>query len=144
MTKVYVAGHQGMVGSALVRCLANDEDIELITATKKELDLLDAKAVKSFLGDRRPDVVYLAAARVGGILANDTKPADFLYENLTIQNNVIHSSFSSGIERLLFLGSSCIYPRITSQPIREEQLLDGQLEGTNEGYAIAKIAGIKL
>lgn len=141
--RIYVAGHRGMVGSALLRRLAR-EDCEVITVDRAHLDLLDQQAVREFLLDRRPDAVILAAARVGGILANDSRPADFLHDNLVIETNVIAGAFRAGIGRLLFLGSSCIYPRLAPQPIPEAALLTGPLEPTNEWYAIAKIAGLKL
>ncbi len=141
--RVFVAGHRGMVGSALVRRLA-PEGCEVITATRQELDLSQQEKVWQFLTDRKPDAVILAAAKVGGILANDSFPAEFLYENLMIEANVIHGAHRAGVERLLFLGSSCIYPRLAPQPISEASLLTGPLEPTNEWYAIAKIAGIKL
>jgi GDP-L-fucose synthase len=140
---VFVAGHAGMVGSALMRRLAS-EACTLLTASRQELDLLRQAEVEAFLGLHRPDVVIIAAAKVGGILANDQRPAEFLYENLMIEANLIHAAFVADAEKLLFLGSSCIYPRETPQPIREESLLSGPLESTNEGYAIAKIAGVKL
>ena len=133
-----------MVGSAIVRCLANQPDIQLITRAHAELDLTDQRAVDAFFEQQRPTRVYLAAARVGGILANNDYPAEFIYTNLMIEANVIHAAFRHGVERLLFLGSSCIYPRMSEQPMREEALLTGTLEPTNEPYAIAKIAGIKL
>jgi GDP-L-fucose synthase len=144
--KIYVAGHQGMVGSALVRNLlaqglASDN---LITRTRQELDLTNQRAVQEFFALKRPDQVYLAAAKVGGIHANNTFPADFIYENLMVQANVIEAAFRSGVRKLLFLGSSCIYPRMAEQPMNESALLTGTLEPTNEPYAIAKIAGIKL
>jgi len=146
--RIYVAGHRGMVGSALVRRLearrAAGEDLTLITRTHAELDLTDQAAVRSFMADQKPDAVILAAARVGGILANDLYPADFIYENLMIECNVIHQAFATGVTRLLQLGSSCIYPKLADQPMREDALLTGRLEPTNEPYAIAKIAGIKL
>ncbi|KIC37097.1 GDP-fucose synthetase [Ruegeria sp. ANG-R] len=146
--KVYVAGHGGMVGGAILRKLQQrqqaGEDIELVTRTRAELDLTDQAQVHAFMRSERPDVVILAAARVGGIHANNTYPADFIYENLMIECNVIHQAFSTGVKRLLQLGSSCIYPRETDQPMREDALLTGPLEPTNEPYAIAKIAGIKL
>ena len=141
--RVWVAGHRGMVGGAIVRRLA-DEQAQVLTATRAELDLRDAAAVRAWLKAERPDVVVLAAAKVGGILANDTYPADFLYENLAIETAVIHGAFEQGVAKLLFLGSSCIYPRMAPQPIPEEALLTGPLEPTNEWYAIAKIAGLKL
>lgn len=141
--RIFVAGHRGMVGAAVVRRLAA-ENCEIVTASRAELDLLDQARVRAFLADRRPDIVVLAAAKVGGILANDTHPADFLYENLVIETNVIDGAFRAGVGRLLFLGSSCIYPKLAPQPIPEEALLTGPLEPTNEWYAIAKIAGLKL
>ena len=141
--RVYVAGHRGMVGSAILRRLVAT-GVETVTRTHSELDLTDQSAVRSFLQAERPDAVILAAAKVGGIHANNTYPADFIYENLMIQANVIHESFAAGIRRLLFLGSSCIYPRAAVQPMSEDALLTGVLEATNEPYAIAKIAGIKL
>jgi GDP-L-fucose synthase len=144
--KIYVAGHQGMVGSALVRnLLAQGLAFEnLITRTRQELDLTNQRAVQGFFTLERPDQVYLAAAKVGGIHANNTFPADFIYENLIVQANVIEAAFRSGVRKLLFLGSSCIYPRMAAQPMNESVLLTGTLEPTNEPYAIAKIAGIKL
>ena len=142
--KVFVAGHRGMVGSAIVRCLKDRGDCEIITRTHSELDLGNDSEVEEFLGDHGIDQVYLAAAKVGGIQANNESPADFIFENLRIQNAVIHGAYSAGISRLLFLGSSCIYPRDAEQPIQEEAILTGPLESTNEPYAIAKIAGIKL
>jgi GDP-L-fucose synthase len=141
---VFIAGHNGMVGSAISRALASRDDVKLITASRSELDLLNQFSVMEFLADNDIDEVYLAAAKVGGIMANNTYPADFIFQNLTIQCNIINSSFESGIEKLLFLGSSCIYPRYADQPIQEDYLLSGGLEPTNEPYAIAKIAGIKL
>lgn len=141
--RVYVAGHRGMVGSAVVRRLAS-ESCEVLTATRDELNLMDQAAVRAWFAENTPDVVVLAAARVGGILANDTYPADFLYDNLMIEANVIEAAFRVGVQKLLFLGSSCIYPKLAVQPIAEEALLTGPLEPTNEWYAIAKIAGIKL
>jgi GDP-L-fucose synthase len=148
MPKIYIAGHRGMVGSAILRRLearrAAGEALELITRTHAELDLTDQRAVAEFMQATRPDVVILAAARVGGIHANNTYPADFIYENLMIECNVIHQAFAAGVRRLLQLGSSCIYPREATQPMREDALLTGVLEPTNEPYAIAKIAGIKL
>jgi nucleoside-diphosphate-sugar epimerase len=148
MTRIYIAGHRGMVGSAILRRLearrAAGEVLTLVTRTHAELDLTDQAAVRAFMQETRPDVVILAAAKVGGIHANNTYPADFIYENLMIEANVIHQAFAAGVRRLLFLGSSCIYPRAAPQPMREEALLTGVLEPTNEPYAIAKIAGIKL
>jgi GDP-L-fucose synthase len=144
--KIYVAGHRGMVGSALVRnLLAQDFPSEnLITRSRQDLDLTNQIAVQEFFAHARPDQVYLAAAKVGGIHANNTFPSDFIYENLMVQANVIESAFRSGVRKLLFLGSSCIYPRMAEQPMKESALLTGTLEPTNEPYAIAKIAGIKL
>jgi len=145
MTKIYVAGHKGMVGGAIARQLeARGSDTEIVTRTHAELDLTDQAAVRAFLQAERPDAVILAAAKVGGIHANNTYPADFIYENLMMQANVIHQAFEAGVTRLLFLGSSCIYPKHAPQPMREDALLMGTLEPTNEPYAIAKIAGIKL
>ena len=143
-TRIYVAGHLGMVGSAIVRRLVAAGYTNILVRTRKELDLLDQHAVRAFLGETKPDYVFLAAARVGGIHANNTMRADFIYQNLVIETNVIEAAFRAGVERLMFLGSSCIYPRDCSQPIKEEYLLTGPLEQTNEPYAIAKIAGIKL
>ena len=141
--KIFIAGHKGMVGSALARLL-NDQDTEVITKDKKELDLLNQRNVENFFKNEKIDQVYLAAAKVGGIHANNTYPAEFIYQNLMIQSNVIHSAFLNGVKKLLFLGSSCIYPKNTNQPMKEEQLLSSSLEPTNEPYAIAKIAGIKM
>jgi len=141
--RVFVAGHRGMVGSAIVRRLAG-ENCDVLTVTRSEIDLRNQDAVRAWLADRKPDAVVLAAAKVGGILANDTYPADFLYDNLAIQNAVIEGSFRAGVEKLLFLGSSCIYPKFAPQPIREDALLTGPLEETNQWYAIAKIAGLKM
>ena len=141
--KVYVAGHRGMVGSAILRRL-QAQGVATVTRTHAELDLTDQVAVRGFLQAERPDAVILAAAKVGGIHANNTYPADFIYENLMMECNVIHQSFAAGVRRLLFLGSSCIYPRAVAQPMAEAALLTGVLEPTNEPYAIAKIAGIKL
>lgn len=142
--RVFVAGHKGMVGSSLCRSLEKDSSIELVLRDRNELNLLDQQAVKQFFAQQKIDEVYLAAAKVGGIHANNTYPADFIMDNLSIQLNVIKEAFNAGVKRLLFLGSSCIYPKVTSQPIKEEQLLTGELEPTNEQYAIAKIAGIKM
>jgi len=146
--KIYVAGHHGMVGSAIRRRLelrrAGGEPIEIVTRSRGELDLTDQTAVRAYLTAERPDVVILAAARVGGIHANNSYPAEFIYENLMIECNVVHQAFNAGVRRLVFLGSSCIYPRAAPQPMREDALLTGYLEPTNEPYAIAKIAGIKL
>lgn len=141
--RIFVAGHRGMVGSALVRRLAREE-CEIITADRGRLDLRDQAAVCAFFSGAHADTVILAAAKVGGILANDTYPADFLYDNLVMETNVIEGAFRTGVEKLLFLGSSCIYPKLAAQPIPEEALLTGPLEPTNEWYAIAKIAGLKL
>lgn len=142
--KIYVAGHRGMVGSAIVRRLHLGGYKNLVLRTRQELDLLDQRATYDFLVNEKPDYIFLAAARVGGIQANNTYRADFIYENLQIQNNVLHGALRAGIKDLCFLGSSCIYPRDCLQPIREDYLLTGALEQTNEPYAIAKIAGIKL
>lgn len=141
--RVFVAGHRGMVGSAVVRRLAG-EDCEVLTAGRDELDLLDQQGVRRWMADRRPDAVVMAAAKVGGILANDTYPVDFLQDNLVMQTNVVDSAFRNDVGKLLFLGSSCIYPKLAPQPIPEDALLTGPLEPTNEWYAIAKIAGLKL
>ena len=141
--KIFIAGHKGMVGSALVRLLKKKK-VKIITKEKKELNLLDQKKVQAFFKNNKIDQVYLAAAKVGGINANNTYPAEFIYENLMIQNNIIHSAFLSGVKKLLFLGSSCIYPKNSKQPMKEEELLTGKLEPTNEPYAIAKITGIKI
>ncbi len=140
---IWVAGHRGMVGSALVRRLQS-EDCTVLTAGREDLDLVRQPDVEAWLADNKPDGVFLAAARVGGILANDTRPADFLYDNLTIEANIIHGAFKAGVSKLLFLGSSCIYPRMAPQPLTEDALLSGPLEPTNQWYAVAKIAGIKL
>ena len=142
--RVYVAGHQGMVGSAICRQLSVRNDIELIVKTHKELDLTIQEDVKHFFEEECIDQVYLAAAKVGGIYANNTFPAEFIYQNLMIESNIIHSAHKVGIQKLLFLGSSCIYPKFADQPMKESALLTGILEPTNEPYAIAKIAGIKL
>ena len=142
--KIYVAGHTGMVGSAIVRKLESDGFHNLILRTRNELNLLDQDAVMKFYKETSPEYVFIAAARVGGIYANNTLRAEFIYENLQIQNNLIHLSYESGVEKLLFLGSSCIYPRNAPQPMKEETLLTGELEATNEPYALAKIAGIEM
>jgi GDP-L-fucose synthase len=141
--KIFIAGHNGMVGSALIRNLKK-QNVEIITKKKKELNLLKQDDVQNFLKYQKIDQVYLAAAKVGGIHANNTYPAEFIYENLMIQTNVIHGSFLGGIKKLLFLGSSCIYPKNANQPMKEDELLTGKLEPTNEPYAISKIAGIKM
>lgn len=143
MTKIFVAGHNGMVGSAICRQLQN-QDVELTTASRQELDLTNQVQVKDFFSAHKFDQVYLAAAKVGGINANNSYPAEFIYQNLMIQNNIIHQAHECNVDKLLFLGSSCIYPKFASQPISESELLNGFLEPTNEPYAIAKIAGIKL
>lgn len=142
--RIFVAGHRGMVGAAIVRALQGLGPVELLTRTHAELDLRDQAAVRAFFAAEQPEQVYLAAAKVGGIHANNTYPAEFIYDNLMIEANVIHEAFRAGVKRLLFLGSSCIYPRMASQPMAEDALLTGTLEATNEPYAIAKIAGIKL
>jgi len=143
-TKIYVAGHRGMVGSAIVRALKAEGYENIVTQTHEQLDLTNQSAVQAFFAEERPDQVYLAAAKVGGIHANNTYPADFIYDNLMIEANVIQAAFQAGVKKLLFLGSSCIYPRLADQPMAEDALLTGPLEPTNEPYAIAKIAGIKL
>ncbi|MGB0732767.1 MAG: GDP-L-fucose synthase [Pontibacterium sp.] len=144
MKRIYVAGHRGMVGSAIVRQLQAESSVELVTATHVELDLTNQAQVQSFFKTNKPDEVYLAAAKVGGIHANNEYPAEFIYENLMIEANVIHAAYVNGVKKLLFLGSSCIYPKLAEQPMREDSLLTGTLEPTNEPYALAKIAGIKL
>jgi len=145
MQKIYVAGHRGMVGAAIVRAIRERHtNAFVLTRTHGEVDLTDQQAVRNFFKNEKPDEVYLAAAKVGGIHANNTYPADFIYDNLMIQANVVEAAFRNGVRKLLFLGSSCIYPRAVEQPIREDSLLTGVLEPTNEPYAIAKIAGIKL
>lgn len=141
---IFVAGHAGMVGSAITRLLQQQEDVQLLTATRSELELTDQAAVRTWFQEHAVDHVVLAAAKVGGIHANSTYPAEFLYENLMIEANLIHAAHAADVQRLLFLGSSCIYPKLAEQPMREEALLTGLLEPTNEPYAIAKIAGIKL
>lgn len=143
-SKIYIAGHTGLVGSALVRNLSTNSYTNLVMRTQKELNLLDALAVQNFFEAEKPEYVILAAAKVGGIKANNDFPADFIYQNLGIEMNVIHNAYRSGVKKLLFLGSSCIYPRECPQPIKEEYLLTGSLEPTNEPYAVAKIAGIKM
>lgn len=142
--KIYVAGHQGLVGSALVRCLKKEGFAKIITKTHEELDLTRQAETEAFFAEEKPDYVFLAAAKVGGIYANDTCPADFIMKNLQIECNVIDAAYKNQVKKLLFLGSSCIYPRECPQPIREEYLLDGYLEKTNEAYALAKIAGLKM
>jgi GDP-L-fucose synthase len=142
--KIFVAGHNGMVGSAICRQLAKQNDVEIITANHNELDLINQMSTRKFFDINSFDQVYLAAAKVGGIWANSQYPAEFIYQNLMIQNNVIHSAYENGVQKLLFLGSSCIYPKYAEQPMKECALLTGKLEATNESYAIAKIAGIKL
>lgn len=143
-SKIYVAGHRGMVGSAIHRKLISEGYTNIITRTSKELDLRNQKLVDDFFETEKPEYVFLAAAKVGGIIANNTYRADFLYENLQLQNNVIHAAYKNGVKKLMFLGSSCIYPKLAPQPLKEEYLLTGTLEPTNEPYAIAKIAGIKM
>lgn len=140
--KIYVAGHHGMVGSAIIRALNKRGYKNILTRSHRELDLTNQEAVKNFFEAERPQLVYLAAAKVGGIHANNTYPADFIYQNLMMEANVVHQAWQAGVERLLFLGSSCIYPKYAEQPMREESLLTGVLEPTNEPYAIAKIAGL--
>ncbi len=142
--KIYVAGHRGMVGSAIVRRLQKDGFTNIVTRTSKELDLRNQQAVADFFATEKPQFVFLAAAKVGGIVANNTYRADFIYENMMIQSNVIHHAYLNKVEKLMFLGSSCIYPKLAPQPLKEEYLLTGLLEPTNEPYAIAKIAGIKM
>jgi len=142
--KIYVAGHRGLVGAAICRRLYRQGYANLVTRTRQELDLRDQRAVGEFFARERPAYVFLAAARVGGIHANSTRPAEFIYDNLAIETNVIHAAWGSGVKKLLFLGSSCIYPRLAPQPMKEEYLLAGPLEPTNEAYAVAKIAGLKM
>lgn len=142
--RVYIAGHRGMVGSAIYRQLAQREDVELIIRNREQLNLLDTTAVNDFFTSEHIDQVYLAAAKVGGIMANNNYPSDFIYENMMMESNILHAAHNSNVEKLLFLGSSCIYPKFAQQPIKESELLQGSLEPTNEPYAIAKIAGIKL
>lgn len=142
--RVYIAGHRGMVGSAIYRQLAQREDVELIIRNREQLNLLDTTAVNDFFTSENIDQVYLAAAKVGGIMANNNYPSDFIYENMMMESNILHAAHNSNVGKLLFLGSSCIYPKFAQQPIKESELLQGSLEPTNEPYAIAKIAGIKL
>lgn len=142
--RIYVAGHNGMVGSAIIRTLKEKGFSNLVTRGHQELDLINQKEVQNFFQNEKIDQVYLAAAKVGGIHSNNTYPAEFIYQNLLIQSNIIHNAFLSGVKKLLFLGSSCIYPKLANQPMKEEELLNGKLELTNEPYAIAKIAGIKM
>jgi GDP-L-fucose synthase len=143
-SKIYIAGHRGLVGSAILRLLQQQGYTNLVYRTHEELDLTDQQAVKKFFGQEKPEYVFLAAAKVGGIFANTTYPAEFIFSNLEIQNNVIHQSYINGVKKLCFLGSSCIYPKLAPQPMKEEYLLTGKLEPTNEPYAIAKIAGIEM
>lgn len=143
-SKIFVAGHRGLVGSAIVRALQNAGYNNIVTKTRTELDLLDQKAVAEFFATEKPEYVFDAAAKVGGILANKEHPAEFIYQNLVIQNNIIDNAYKSGVKKLVFLGSSCIYPKLSPQPIKEEYLLTGPLEPTNDAYAIAKIAGIMM
>jgi len=143
-SKIFIAGHNGLVGSAIFRNLKEKGFTNIITQTRNELDLTDLNAVKCYFMNEQPEYIFLAAAKVGGIGANSDSPADFIYQNLMIQSNVIHSAYISGVKKLLFLGSSCIYPKFTEQPITENQLLSGYLESSNDAYAIAKIAGIKM
>lgn len=142
--KIFLAGHRGLVGSAILRKLQAAGYEKIITRTRAQLDLTDQHAVTAFFAEEKPEYVFLAAAKVGGILANNTYPADFIYQNLTIQNNIIHNSYVHGVKKLLFLGSSCIYPKLCPQPMKEEYLLTGPLEPTNSAYAVAKIAGIEM
>ena len=144
MKKIFVAGHRGMVGAAIARNLEQRDNIEIVTKTRYELDLSNQSEVNDFFAENTIDEVYLAAAKVGGIHANNTYPAEFIYENLMIEANVIHAAHKNDVQKLLFLGSSCIYPKLAEQPMTEKALLTGTLEETNEPYAIAKIAGIKL
>jgi GDP-L-fucose synthase len=143
-SKIFLAGHRGLVGSAIQRKLQAAGYEKIITRTRAQLDLTDQRAVTAFFAEEKPEYVFLAAAKVGGILANNTYPADFIYQNLTIQNNIIHNSYVHGVNKLLFLGSSCIYPKLCPQPMKEEYLLTGPLEPTNSAYAVAKIAGIEM
>jgi len=143
-SKIYIAGHRGMAGSAIIRSLESRGYHNFITRTHSELDLTNQQSVNNFFETQRPEYIFLAAAKVGGILANSTYPAEFIYENLMIEANVIHAAYTNGVKKLLFLGSSCIYPRLASQPLKEKYLLTGELEVTNEAYAVAKIAGIRM
>ena len=143
-SRIYVAGHKGLVGSAILRRLQTEKYLNLIVRSHQDLDLIRQAEVEAFFRTERPEFVFLAAAKVGGILANNTSPAEFIYQNLSIEGNVIHSAYEAGVKKLLFLGSSCIYPRDCPQPMKEEHLLSGKLEPTNEPYAIAKIAGIRM
>ena len=143
-SRIFVAGHKGLVGSAIVRCMEKNGYSGMLVRTRSQLDLTDQAATRAFFERERPEYVFLAAAKVGGILANSTYPAEFIFENLMVQCNVIHSAYLAGVKRLLFLGSSCIYPKRAPQPMKEEHLLSGELEPTNESYAVAKIAGIKM
>ena len=143
-SKIFIAGHKGLVGSAILRGLKKKGYKNLITKDKSSLDLLDQKKVFNFLKKKKPDFIFISAAKVGGILANDKYKADFIYENLTIQNNLIHGAYVNGINNLIFLGSSCVYPKLCKQPIKEKYLMQGELEKTNDAYALAKIAGIKM
>jgi GDP-L-fucose synthase len=142
--RIFVAGHRGMVGSAIVRKLRDHGYTDIVTRDRTELDLVQQADVRKFFGEERIDQIYMAAAKVGGIMANSTYPAEFIYQNLMVEANIVHEAWSAGVKRLLFLGSSCIYPRLAQQPMAEDMLLTGELEPTNEPYAIAKIAGIKL
>jgi len=142
--RIYVAGHSGLVGSALVRALKKAGYANILTASRQQVDLINSQAVADYFTKEKPEYVFLAAARVGGILANSTYPADFIYENIMIETNLIHQAWKHGVKKLLFLGSSCIYPKMAEQPIKEETLLTGPLESTNDAYAIAKIAGIRM
>lgn len=143
-SKIYIAGHRGMVGSAIIRRLQKDGFTNIVTRSSKELNLINQQAVADFFATEKPDFVFLAAAKVGGIVANNTYRAEFIYDNIMIQSNIIHSSYLNNVKKLLFLGSSCIYPKLAPQPLKEDYLLTGILESTNEPYAIAKIAGIKM
>ena len=143
-SKIFVAGHNGLVGSAIIRNLKLNDYKNIIVADKKTLNLIDQKQVNVFLKKKKPDAIIIAAAKVGGIKANNDKTADFIYENLMIQSNLIHAAFKQNVKNLIFLGSSCIYPKYSKQPIKEKYLLSGNLEKTNEAYAIAKIAGVKM